>query len=254
MICAIIQARMGSTRLPGKVLKPLIGDKTTLELLYYRASQSTLIDKIIVATTTSSEDDAIADKCKKLKIDCFRGSQNDVLDRYFQAAKQFGKPKYIVRLTGDCPLHDATVIDQTISGFVKSNCDYGSNGNPCHYPDGLDVEIFTFQMLKTMWKNASLASEREHVTPYAYKNKDQFSIYSCSYPVNYSHLRWTLDEPEDYNLIKKIYHHFGSKNLLFSMQNILKLIEKKPELATLNTHIKRNEGYKKSLKNDPVLR
>jgi spore coat polysaccharide biosynthesis protein SpsF (cytidylyltransferase family) len=250
MICAIIQARMGSTRLPGKVLKPIIADKTALELMIMRVSVSTMIDKIIVATTTQDEDNSIEDLCKELDVLCMRGNTHDVLDRYYQAAIYMNSPQYIVRLTADCPLHDSDVIDQTIRGFLSGEYDYGSNQN---YPDGLDVEIFTMKTLKKLWEQATMSSEREHVTPYAYKNSDQFSVFSNISPVDYSNFRWTLDEPDDYKLIQKIYQHFGKDNTMFSMGDILDLLKKKPDLNYINNTIIRNEGYLKSLEADMRL-
>lgn len=170
MLAAIIQARMGSTRLPKKVMLNIL-EKPILWHVINRVSKASLIDKLIVATTTNNEDDAIVEFCKNNGILFFRGSENDVLDRYYQCAKEYNITD-IARITADCPLHDPNVIDMIIKEYMGNDYDYVSNSIEYTFPDGLDVEIFSFDALKIAWENAKLVSEREHVTPYMRKCKE----------------------------------------------------------------------------------
>ena len=186
---------------------------------------------------------------KSFEIDCFRGDENDVLDRFYLASLEYS-PEHIVRLTGDCPLHDAELIDNLIVAYLNGDYDYGSNVYPHSFPDGLDIEIFKFETLKYMWEKAKLKSEREHVTSYLYNHMEEFKIYSYISEKDLSDFRLTLDEEHDLDLIRKILNHFGENNLLFSMQEMLQYLEKNPDLLKINAHINRNEGYQKSLLND----
>jgi spore coat polysaccharide biosynthesis protein SpsF (cytidylyltransferase family) len=252
-VLAIIQARMGSTRLPGKVLLPIVDNKGALELMLERVRRAKRLQKIVVATTTSPSDDRIVDLCKRLGYDCFRGSEVDVLDRYYRTALAFGSPEVIVRLTADCPLHDPVIIDKVVSQFLDSKVDYGSNVDPPTFPDGLDIEVFSFSVLEKVWKEARLKSEREHVTPYIRKHTDMFKIATVECEKDLSGHRWTLDEKEDYEFIKHIYKNLYKKNPAFGMEDVLELLERQPELEEINKHISRNEGYQKSLKEDRIL-
>lgn len=242
-VLAIIQARMSSTRLPGKVLLPIVDGKGALELMLERVCRAKTLHKIVVATTTSSCDDRIADLCEHLGYEYFRGSEEDVLDRYYQTALAFGPGRIIVRLTGDCPLHDPQVIDKVVESFVNSDADYASNIEPPTYPDGLDVEIFTFEALRKAWRNAKLSSEREHVTIYIRNHPELFSKKNVSYSKDCSKYRWTLDEESDYRLIKKIFTHFYHRNPCFTMQDILSFIKENPDIESINSGIQRNEGF-----------
>ena len=242
---AIIQARMGSTRLPGKSMKLLLG-KPVLWHVVNRASKAELIDGVIVATTVNSEDDIIAEFCENNDISVFRGSENDVLDRYYQCAKEYGI-KDIVRITADCPLHDPTVIDLIIGEYLKGNYDYVANTIEYTFPDGLDVEVFSFGALEEAWKKAELPSEREHVTPYIRKS-DNFKKKNVNSTKKYPPYRLTLDYPEDYQFIRRIYEGIGKEE--FYIAEIIKFLEKNPELLKINQHLKINKGYAKSLEAD----
>ena len=247
-VIAIIQARMGSTRLPGKVLLPL-GDKTVLEHVITRTAQSKLLDEVFVATTIEKKDLKILNFVSSLGFRVFAGSVHDVLDRYFQLAKLI-KPKHIVRITADCPMIDPDVIDKIISTHLESDVDY--TGINTTFPDGLDVEIFTFEALKDAWKNAKLSSEREHVTPYIVKN-DKFKKEVVSFKKDLSHYRWTIDNPEDYEFLKVVFENVYKKKKDFRTKDVLEFLEKNPDVMKINSHIVRNEGYLKSLREDKEL-
>ena len=253
-IYAIIQARMGSTRLPGKVLMNLSG-KPVLEHVIDRLNQSKYINQIIVATSNDEKNKAIFDLCDFKNISCFMGSEDDVLDRFYQACMYFNvkSDDIIIRITSDCPVIDYEIVDKTIKLHMDDNNDYTSNTMPCTYPDGLDCEIFSFDVLTKAWKNANLSSEREHVTLYIRNHPEIFKLGGLTNDVDYSDLRWTLDEKEDFILINEFYKNLYESNEFFKMGDILKLLETKPELNEINSFIVRNEGLEKSLKNDQVL-
>ena len=238
-VLAIIQARYNSTRFPGKVLKK-INNTTILEILIKRLSKSKYISKIIVACSKNEKDEAILNICKKLGINYFTGSENDVLDRFYKAARKY-KGKNIVRITGDCPLIDPKIIDDVISNFFSNNVDYASNTNPPTFPDGFDVEVFKFSTLKEAHIKARQSTEREHVTPFIINNK-KFKKFNLKYPTDYSSLRLTLDEKKDFVLIAKIIKYFKN-NLNFNLKNILDLYKKKKNFFLNNSHLVRNEGY-----------
>jgi len=250
-VITIIQARMGSTRLPGKVLLTLEG-KTVLEHIVERVKSSKHLDDVVVATTISKDDLRIVELCANLGISVYCGSEEDVLDRYYQTAKLF-KADNIVRITSDCPVIDPRIIDEVLSLHLHENTDYTSNTIKETYPDGQDVEVFTFAALKTAWKNAKLASEREHVTPYIRSNPDIFKHISLEYKDDLSQKRWTLDNVEDLEFLRLLYKYLYNKNPLFGMDEILALISEKPEIEKINQHIIRNEGYLKSLKEDKTI-
>lgn len=246
-ITVIIQARMGSSRLPGKVLKT-IKDKTILGYVIDSVSKSNYIDNIVIATTDNDDDYAIVEYCEENNLNVFRGSENDVLDRYYQCAKK-NKAKNIVRITADCPLHDYKVIDKVIEEFINSDYDYVTNTFEYTYPDGMDVEIFTFEALENAWKNSKLLSEREHVTPYIRNNKFKVkNVYSDKENPIY---RLTLDEPEDFVFIESIINGIGRDD--FNLEDIIEFLENKPELLEINNSFGINEGYEKSLKEDKEI-
>lgn len=245
---------MGSTRLPGKVLMNISG-KPVLAHVIDRLNQSKYINQVIVATSNDAENDAILDLCDSKNILCFRGSEEDVLDRFYQACKKFGvnSEDILVRITADCPLIDYEIVDNTIKLHLDENNDYSSNTMPCTYPDGLDCEVFSFNTLKNAWENANLTSEREHVTLYIRNHPEIFKLGGLTNDFDYSDLRWTLDEKEDFILINEIYENLYDTNKFFKMNDVLKLIEIKPELVDINSFIMRNEGLEKSLKNDQIM-
>ena len=238
-VLAIIQARYNSTRFPGKIVKK-INNKTVLEILIKRLSRSEYVSKIIVACSKNPKDIAILNICKKLGINYFVGSEDDVLDRFYKAAKKY-KGKNIVRITADCPLIDPSIVDDVINNFFSKNADYASNTNPPTFPDGFDVEVFKFNALKEAYIKARQSIEREHVTPFIINNK-KFKKFNLKNFVDYSTLRLTLDEKEDFILIAKIIKYF-KKNLNFNLKNILDLYKKKKNFFLINSHLFRNEGH-----------
>lgn len=251
-VLAIIQARMGSTRLPGKMLLPIADNKGALELMLERVRRARQLQEIIVAITTSPRDDRLEDLCKRLGCEYFRGNEVDVLDRYYRASLAFGPPEVIVRLTGDCPLHDPVIIDKLVGCFLDSEVDYVSNVDPPTFPDGLDTEVFSFSVLERVWKEACLKSEREHVTSYIRKHTNTFKVINVECEKGLSGHRWTLDEKEDYEFISRIYNNLYKKTPAFGMKEVLGLLAKHPELEEINKHIPRNEGYRKSLEEDKI--
>jgi spore coat polysaccharide biosynthesis protein SpsF (cytidylyltransferase family) len=232
---------MGSSRLPWKVLMDLHG-KPVLWHVISRVSRAAYLDKTIVATTIKTEDDAIADFCNRETIPVFRGSENDVLDRYYQCAKSYNISD-IVRVTADCPMHDPHVIDYVVEEYLKGGYDYVTNTLEYTYPDGLDVEVFSFHSLEKAWKNAKLGSEREHVTPYI-RNSPSMKKKNVYAPKKYPFYRFTLDYNEDFRFISSIFT--GLKTDSFGLEEILKYLDDHPDLLTINQHIASNEGYFKS--------
>lgn len=254
-VIAIIQARMGSSRFYGKVLKEVC-DKTIIEHIVNRLKFSEKIDKIVLATSSTEKDDLIEKLCKNKGIPLFRGSEADVLDRFYQAAKYFGAKNgdSIIRITGDCPLIDPKIVDEIIKMFIEKDSDYGANVNPPTFPDGLDTEIMKLSALEKSWKEAKLLSEREHVTLHVRNHPEIFSISNYTSDVDYSDLRWTLDEPEDFEVIKLIYENLYSEDKVFLMEDVLKLLVTKKEITEINKKLMRNEGLIKSLVNDKEVK
>jgi spore coat polysaccharide biosynthesis protein SpsF len=234
-IVAIIQARMGSTRLPGKVLKAILG-KPMLFHEIERVSRAKNIDEIVIATTDQPADDKIVSLCKKNSWNYYRGSENDVLDRYYQSAIAF-HAGIIVRITADCPLIDPVIIDQTIDVFLKSkSIDYVSNSLPVMtFPRGLDTEIMSMTTLKKVWIEDKNPGWREHVTPYIERNPSKFRIKGHVYSKDFSYLRWTVDTPADLQFVRKIYNHF--KNNEFSWNDVVDLLKQHPEYIAINRNV-----------------
>ena len=252
MILAIIQARMGATRLSGKVMLDLEG-KTVLERVIERVRAAKLVDQVMVATTSDYKDKRIIDLCNKIGVRAFGGSENDVLDRYYQAALMV-KPDQVVRITADCPLMDPKIIDKVIVRHLDEAADYTANILKETFPDGEDVEVFRFAVLHKTWQESVLASEREHVTPYIRKNGEIFKLVNVISDTNLSNRRWTLDNPEDYEFIRTVYKRLYHLGPTFGMADILALLEREPDIEVANKHIQRNEGYKKSLREDRVAK
>ena len=247
MIIGIVQARMSSRRLPGKVMKTVL-DKPLIGYLLERLKYVKNLDKIVVATSTDPSNDLLCEYVSQQGIEVFRGSEDDVLDRYYQVACKY-KAKVVVRLTADCPLLDPGVVSKVIAYFETHDCDYVSNGHPPTFPDGLDVEVFSFEVLKEAWECAELKSEREHVTPYIV-HSDKFNMGNVALKTDLSGERWTVDEPEDFLLIKSIIENLYVKNPTFDMNDILEYKKNNLEIFEINQHIVPNEGYFYSLKND----
>lgn len=246
----IIQARMGSSRLPNKVLKELCG-KPMLQHIVDRVQKSKYIDHVVVATTVKEEDKKIEELCCRMSVDCYRGSEDDVLDRYYQAASRY-KPKNVVRITADCPFIDPVIIDQIIHIHEIGDYDYTSNTLVETYPDGLDTEVFKFSVLERAWKEAHLASEREHVTPYI-KFKGQFKRYSVEYRPSLANKRWTVDTETDFAVVTQVYNALYDQDNIFLMRDILDFFETHHQIEKLNENTIRNEGYLKSVANDYIV-
>jgi len=245
---AIIQARFSASRLHGKVLFKVL-DKTILEYVIERVKIAKMIDEVIIATTVNDEDSKIEDLAKRIGIKVYRGSESDVLDRYYQAAKAFNV-KHIVRITADCPLIDPDIIDGVLELYFKSRADYCSNTLDITFPDGEDVEVFSFGSLEQAWKKADLLSEREHVTPFINKHPKLFKLESYKSKTDLSEKRWTLDEKKDYEFIKSVIEGLYPKKPDFGINDVLELLKINPRLEETNKGIERNEGYQKSLRND----
>ncbi|PKL83901.1 MAG: acylneuraminate cytidylyltransferase [Ignavibacteriae bacterium HGW-Ignavibacteriae-3] len=236
-IVTVIQARMTSTRLPGKVMLPILG-KPLLIRMIERVAASDLAGEIVVAASKNNEDDCIEKLCVQEKIKCFRGSLTDLLDRHYQAGKITGA-EAVVKIPSDCPLIDPRVIDRVLRYYTDNydKFDFVSNLHPATYPDGNDVEVISFEALERAWNEAERNFEREHTTPYIWENPDKFRIANIEWEsgLDYSAShRWTIDFEEDYLLIKSIYEELYSNNSTFSLNEILDLLKRKPELTAIN--------------------
>lgn len=247
MISAIIQARMSSARLPRKTMLRIL-DKPIIGYMIERVKKSRNINRIIVATSKDPVNDELCDYLKLCKIAVFRGSEEDVLDRFYQVALKY-KLETIVRLTGDCPLIDPVVIDRVIKTYLNVGADYASNTCPPTFPDGLDVEVFRFEILEKTWEEARLPSDREHVTSYMH-NLGNISRINVENKEDLSAERWAVDEQRDFQLIKEIICNLYPRNPDFSMNDILEFKQKNPLLFMVNSEIQRNEGYLRSLEED----
>jgi spore coat polysaccharide biosynthesis protein SpsF len=233
-IVAIIQARMGSSRLPGKVLMDLAGE-TVLGRVVRRSRRSRLTHATVVATTELGADDAIVHECQRLGVSCFRGMGENVLDRYYHAAREHSA-RLIVRLTADNPLVDPDLIDETVMTILKSDADYANNRSPRIYPTGLDVEVCTFDALDRAWMQAKRPYELEHVTPYLYEHPEIFQCVGVKRSFDFSHHRWTLDTPADLEVIREIYARLGNRDD-FSWAEALAVVGNGVQLASMNSHV-----------------
>tara|TARA_Y100001960_G_scaffold56730_1_gene58366 strand:- start:9421 stop:11448 length:2028 start_codon:yes stop_codon:yes gene_type:complete len=239
---AIIQARMGSTRFPNKVMRTICGTPM-IGLLLARLKNSKLVDQIVLATSEDPRNDLLAKYVRDLEFTVFRGSEDDVLDRYYQAAKE-AEADFIVRITGDCPLIDPAIVNQVITKLKNDSVEYVSNTLPPTYPDGLDTEVFTFQTLETAWREAKRPQEREHVTPFI-RESGKFSQANLIHDPDNSKERWTVDEPEDFEVVQKIFEHFHPRRD-FGWLEVLSLSRKHPDWFMPNQHIVRNQGAQQS--------
>ena len=249
-ITAITQARYGSTRLPAKILKE-IQELSLLEIHLQRILMSKNISNLIIATTKEEGAEKIIEIGNKLGVKSYQGSTNDVLDRFYQAAKP-ENPDYVVRLTSDCPLIDPNVIDHVIDECLKNNVDYCSNTLTPTFPDGLDVEVFRFSALEKAYNEARLISDREHVTPYIWRNSnlkggDIFTSFNVEYPTDYSEIRMTVDTDKDFIQIQQLIENLGLDKPWLDYVEFLNLHS---EIKMINSEYHRNEGYEKSITND----
>jgi glutamate-1-semialdehyde 2,1-aminomutase len=235
---AIVQARLGSTRFPNKVMRPLCGSPM-IGVLLERLSRSRRVDQIVLATSDDERNDPLAEYVLGLGYEVFRGSEQDVLDRYYQAARR-AKADIVVRLTGDNPLVDAEVVDEILAAFAATGADYVANVAPPTYPDGLDTEAFSFEALHAAWQRAKKQHDREHVTPFI-RDSGEFRLFNVALETDYSLERWTVDEPADFELIKGVFEHFQPRRD-FSWREVIALRDAKPELFMSNKHLIRNEG------------
>ncbi|MCG3084805.1 glycosyltransferase family protein [Anoxybacillus sp. LAT_35] len=240
-VAAIIQARMGSTRLPGKVLKKVLG-KTLLEYQIERVKRAKAIDEIIIATTTKESDDPIVQLCQQLSIPYYRGSEEDVLSRYYEAATKFNVD-VVVRLTSDCPIIDPNVIDKVVEHYLenKDRYDYVSNTLTRTYPRGMDTEVMPYKILKRAHEEAKEITFREHVTAYIYHHPNQFRLCNISNEKDESKHRWTVDTEEDFILIKNILETLYSINPLFTLEDVIRILQDKPEWVEINAHIEQKK-------------
>lgn len=256
MILAIVQARSSSSRLPGKVLKKIV-DVPMILLELQRVKRASLIDKIILATSDDASDDELSHVVGSAGYCVYRGSLSDVLDRYYQCANLYGATAgdHVVRITGDCPLIDPQIIDLVIRKHLEEENDYSSNilGEET-FPDGLDTEIMTYNALEYAWKDAILTSEREHVTLYIRNHSELFKQGGIKYwGESLGGERWTVDEPLDFEFVRHVYENLYLNKPNFSMIDILNFLENHPEYRKINQGYTRNDGLKKSLRNDKVF-
>ena len=250
MIVAIIQARMGSSRLPRKIMLDACG-KTFLEHMIDRVSQSKTLDKIIIATSLNKDDDIIEDFCKKKNITYFRGPEDDVLSRYKMAADET-QADVIVRLTSDTPVLHHTIIDRVVQTYTNNNYDYVSNCVPLPrtYPDGMNVEVFSKKLLNEIHDNAKKPSEREHVTLFVVFKPEKYKIFRVDYEKDVSKYRFNLDYELDHKLLKTVFEKLYFKNPNFTMEDVIKLLEDNPSIFQINSEIKPYEGMLKSFIED----
>ncbi len=234
-IATIVQARMGSSRLPGKVMLDL-GGASVIARVVQRLRRANLIGELVIATTRHPEDETIVRECNRLSVRCFQGEEKDVLDRYYCAAQAL-KAEAVVRITSDCPLIEPEITDQTISTFIERRPDYASNALYRTYPRGLDTEVITFEALERTWRAAEKSYQRSHVTAYIYENPAQFNIISVTGEEDYSWQRWTLDTLDDLSFVRAVYRNLDNDDS-FSWRDVLALLERRPELLELNCHVK----------------
>ena len=234
-VVAIIQARMESTRLPGKVLMD-IGGETMLSRVVHRSRRAALVDEIVVATTVKPNDDAIVAECKRIDAPIFRGEEENVLDRYFKAAEAY-RAEAVVRITSDCPLIDPEIVDEIVHVFLKEKPDYASNALERTFPRGLETEVMTLDSIGRVWREAREAYQRVHVTPYIYQNPALFRLLSVTAEADYSDHRWTVDTPADLDFVQAVYARLGNDDS-FSWRHVLKILDREPDLMDLNRHIR----------------
>lgn len=247
-IVIVIQARLGSTRFTGKVMKDLVG-KPLLVRMVERVQATSVPCEIVVATSKNSQDDALEDLCNAHQIPCFRGDELDLLDRHYQCGLKFGA-EVVVKIPSDCPLIDPKIIDKTLQYYLDNHFDFVSNLHPATYPDGNDVEVMSMKALEQAWKEAKRPLEREHTTPYFWENPPLFSLGNVSWEsgLNYSMShRFTIDYEEDYFFIKKVYESLYSTKPMFGLQDILDLLQQHPDIYEINARFAGVNWYRNHL-------
>lgn len=240
-VVAIVQARMTSTRLPGKVLLEVEG-KPLLAYLVERLRRARTINEICIATTVNETDDVLAEFCEEQGINCFRGSEHDVLSRYYHAAVE-SKADVVVRITSDCPLIDPVVVDRVVDAYLNKDeeFDYVSNSLQRTYPRGMDTEVFSFKVLEEAYNQASKPYEREHVTPYLYQHPERFRLLNVTFEECQAQHRWTVDTHEDFELVKLLLMAGLELNPIFTLEDLLDIIQRNPEWSTLNQYIEQKK-------------
>jgi spore coat polysaccharide biosynthesis protein SpsF len=233
-VVAIVQARMGSTRLPGKVLRQ-IGTKTMLARVVQRMQRASTLDEVVVATTTQADDEAIVAECGRLGVPVFRGDEQDVLDRYWQTARAH-QAQAVVRITSDCPLIEPEVIDRVVEAFLHAAPDYASNTLERSYPRGLDTEVVALSALERAWREATKSYQRVHVTPYLYQHPELFKLLSVTNDVDRSNYRWTVDTLEDLAFVQEVYERLGDDGTM-GWTEVLDLLAREPALVELNRQV-----------------
>ncbi len=241
VVLCIIQARMGSTRLPGKVLMEIAGT-SMLSRVVERLRMSESIGQFVVATTVTRADDAVVKECRRLGVQFFRGSEEDVLDRFYQTTRQF-RADVIVRITADCPLIDPEVTDLVVRKFLVGSVDYASNSLERTYPQGLDTEVLTIKALGQAWNEAREPHERSHVTPYIYQHPETFRLLSVTNSEDLSAFRWTVDTSADLKLIQEIYARCGQKSGCYSWREALEAVKNNPALTAINRDVRQKDLY-----------
>jgi len=234
-VLCVLQARVSSSRLPGKVLMPLLG-QPMLARQVERIRRAKRLDALTVATSDQPSDDGIADLCASLGIDSFRGDLDDVLDRFYRAAAP-SRPDHVVRLTGDCPLTDPALLDDLVDLHIAGGYDYSSNVHPRTYPDGLDAEVFTFDLLERAWRDATSPAERSHVTPFMYERATGIRQGSLQDSQDRGDLRWTVDYPEDFAFVTRVFEALYVRDPAFGTDDVHELLREHPEIAAINAHL-----------------
>jgi spore coat polysaccharide biosynthesis protein SpsF len=240
-VVGIIQARVGSTRLPKKIFAEISG-KPLLYHVLKRARKSRKIHDVVVATTRNPQDDVVEDWCLAENVSIFRGDEEDVLRRFYEAAVSYNADT-VVRITADDPFKDPVIIDQVIDMYFRDGLDFSCNNNPPSFPEGLDVEVFSMDALTEANINASSSFEREHVTQYFYRHPKKYLLGNYAYKENISQLRWTIDTEEDLKMVRAVYNGLYSSKKIFLMEDILEFLLKNRKISIINSHVKRSDMY-----------
>ncbi len=251
MILAVLQARVSSRRLPGKVLRPILGQPMIARQME-RIRRARTLDGLVLATSSDASDDPLQALGAQLGVEVHRGALEDVLDRFHSAAAP-RRPAHVVRLTGDCPLIDPRIVDRVVEEHLEQGSDYCSNAVVRTYPDGLDVEIMRFEALESAWNEARLPSEREHVTPFLYKRPERFRLHAVTREPDLSALRWVVDREEDLEIVRAVFERLYDSDPGFGMEEVLALARSEPQIFAGNAAFAMDEGWKVSLEDDAAF-